>query len=333
VVSERKKTLLTNYPVVTYVPAIKEIQAILQSLAIGLSFAIGRTFHHLITGIIFVFFDHPFDTGDVVHVSKAGVPSGPAFCVKRQSLLYTVFRRMDNNTDIQIANDQLSQRNIENYTRSGINRQGLSIFIDIRTSFKDLARLRKSLEAFLADNARDYVPTTLGFSVVSLHELNKMELKLAFTHRSNWSDDKLRAQRSNKFYCALVAACRSIPIWKPSGLLPKSGENGNPMYVASVGDTMALSDNIQKEKARREGLRWDSEEKLAKAEVEKQAVPEDTEEEAAQETKAAKVPDKKEKEEEEALLGLSKITAAKAASSTGVDTGKPAVGMRGRGLR
>ncbi|KAK1572789.1 putative serine/threonine-protein kinase [Colletotrichum navitas] len=216
---------------VQYVPAIKQIQTILSSLAIGLSFAVGRTFHHLLVGIVFVFFDHPYDIGDVVNVYNMGSTAATACVVKQQSLLYTVFRRLDNGCDLQISND--------------------------RTSFKDIVRLRTLLEEFLANNARDYVPDSLGLNVVNLHELSKMELRLAFTHRNNWSDDRLRAQRSNRFHCALVAACRAIPLYKPGAMTPKSGENGNPMYTVQLGTTTELSENIEKEKDRRQGLRWD----------------------------------------------------------------------------
>ncbi|KZL71182.1 mechanosensitive ion channel [Colletotrichum tofieldiae] len=207
--------------------------------------------------IVFVFFDHPYDIGDVVNVYNMGSTASTACVVKRQSLLYTVFRRLDNGCDLQISNDRLSQKRIENFSRSGINRQGITLFVDFKTSFKDIVRLRTFLEEFLAENSRDYVPETLGLNVVNLHELNKMELRLAFTHRNNWSDDKLRSQRSNRFHCALVAACREIPLYKPGGMAPKSGENGNPMYTVQLDATTELSENIRKEKDRRQGLRWD----------------------------------------------------------------------------
>ncbi|OHW93880.1 serine threonine-protein kinase [Colletotrichum incanum] len=207
--------------------------------------------------IVFVFFDHPYDIGDVVNVYNMGSTAGTACVVKRQSLLYTVFRRLDNGCDLQISNDRLSQKRIENFSRSGINRQGVTLFVDFKTSFKDIVRLRTLLEEFLAENSRDYVPESLGLNVVNLHELNKMELRLAFTHRNNWSDDKLRSQRSNRFHCTLVAACRAIPLYKPGGMTPKSGENGNPMYTVQLDTTTELSENIKKEKDRRQGLRWD----------------------------------------------------------------------------
>ncbi|KAJ0165182.1 putative MscS family protein [Colletotrichum tanaceti] len=313
---------------VAYVPAIKQIQTILSSLAIGLSFAVGRTFHHLLVGIVFVFFDHPYDVGDVVHVYNMSSTTGTACAVKRQSLLYTVFRRLDNGCDLQIPNERLSQKRIENLSRSGVNRQGVSLFVDFRTGFRDVVRLRTILEQFLADNARDYVPDSLGLNVVSLHELNKMELRLAFTHRNNWSDDKLRAQRSNRFHCALVAACRAIPLYKPGGMAPKSGENGNPVYTVQLDTAAELSDNIKKEKDRRQGLRWD-EVKMdgqpnAYVDVSEEEALQFRAEEEAQKARLAKLA------EEDAFSRLARLptTSGRAGVSTAIEVEATARGLR-----
>ncbi|KAK1976089.1 putative serine/threonine-protein kinase [Colletotrichum cereale] len=306
---------------VQYVPAIKQIQTILSSLAIGLSFAVGRTFHHLLVGIVFVFFDHPYDIGDVVNVYNMGSTAATACAVKRQSLLYTVFRRLDNGCDLQISNDRLSQKRIENFSRSGINRQGVTLFVDFRTSFKDIVRLRALLEEFLADNARDYVPDSLVLNVTNLHELNKMELRLAFTHRNNWSDDRLRAQRSNRFHCALVAACRAIPLCKPGGLTPKSGENGNPMYTVQLDTATELSENIKKEKDRRQGLRWDD------VEMDLQPNTNVTENEARVMHANSELANLT---EEDAFIRFSRLTAISGRSgvSTAIDVPAAATGLR-----
>lgn len=319
---------LTLVKVVAYVPAIKQIQTILSSLAIGLSFAVGRTFHHLLVGIVFVFFDHPYDVGDVVNVYNPGSTVGTQCIVKRQSLLYTVFRRLDNGCDLQISNDRLSQKRIENFSRSGINRQGISMFVDFRTGFKDIIRLRTIMEEFLSNNSRDFVPDSLGLNVVSLHELNKMELRLAFTHRNNWSDDKLRSQRSNRFHCALVAACRAIPLSKPGGMLPSAGENGNPMYTVQLNTTTELGENIKKEKDRRQGLRWDD----VKSESHGSIDPAMSEEEATRSRLAAEAEKMRlaKVAEEEAFLKLARLPmpSTEAGVSSAVDVPGSATGLR-----
>ncbi|RFU81569.1 serine threonine kinase [Trichoderma arundinaceum] len=305
-----------------YVPAIKTIQSVLSSLAIGLSFAIGRTLNHLLTGIIFVFFDHPFDFGDVVRLCDGKMTDGIVCTVKRQSILYTVFRRLDNNSDLQISNEELFRKSIENYTRSEINKQRITLFIDFRTSFKDIEKLQKMLEAFMSDNSRDYAPG-LALSVTSLHELNKMELRIVFTHRNNWSDERLRAMRSNKFYCNLVAACRQIPLFKPGALLPVPGEMGNPLYTAQLNPS-EVSENIEKEKVRRQGLRWDDEKK----EIGGQSG--NASEEEAAKIEAAKKEAAIAKAEQEAFRRVSKSNPAKqqTALSTAVDIPGSTTGFR-----
>lgn len=304
-----------------YVPSIKAIQTVLSSLAIGLSFAVGRTFNHVLTGIIFVFFDHPFDSGDVVRVRDKG--DGGIVCkVKRQSLIYTVFQRLDNNSDLQLSNDELLRKSIENYTRSEINRQRVVMPVDFRTSFKDLDRLRTLLDEFIHANHRDYVPGSLAVNVTSLHELNKIELGIAFTHRNNWSDEKLRSMRSNKFYCNLVAACRQIPLFKPGSLTPAAGENGNPLYTTQL-DPSDVANNIQNEKDRRQGLRWDS------SNVSKGPEVTDTTQEDAK-PKAASVA----RVEQDAFEKVSRSKKRSAATTTtGVEVRRNTTGLRQMAMR
>lgn len=233
---------------VLYVPTIKSIQQTASFLVIGLSFAVGRTFNHFLTGCVFVFFDHPFDIGDRVEVFNMASTSSVSLIVKRQSLLYTVFRRIDNCSDLQIANERLAQKRIENVTRSGFNRQSISLFVDFRTSFKDLMSLRQELEAFLKhpDNKRDYQPG-VALSIVNVHELNKLELKCAFNHKSNWSVEPLRAARSMKFMCKLVSAIRRIQVGSPAPI----GDERRPTFTVMMSDsemknkTIALSDDDQ----------------------------------------------------------------------------------------
>ncbi len=68
---------------------------------------------------------------------------------------------------------------------------------------------------------------------MGVHELNKLELRVSFNHKSNWSNERLRAARSNKFYCALVAAVRKIPLDKPGGPL-SAGDEGKPVYTVQL---------------------------------------------------------------------------------------------------
>ena len=216
---------------VLYIPTIKDIQNTISIIAVGLSFALGRTIHKFISGCIFIFFEHPFDVGDRVEIYNITAAIQVSAIVTRQSILYTVFRRIDNGCDLQITNERLAQKRIENMTRSGVNREQRTIFVDFKTSFVDLMFLRTELEAFLKDNARDYLPV-LGLSIANLHELNKLELRVSVTHKSNWSEERLRATRSNKFMCALLATVRKIPLQNPTGL--RQGDEARPIYHVNI---------------------------------------------------------------------------------------------------
>lgn len=260
--------LMIFFILLLYVPTIKDIQNTAGYLAIGLAFAVGRTVHKYLVGCIFVFFEHPFDIGDRVNIYNMTANISVSAIVTRQSILYTVFRRVDNGTDIQITNERLAMKRIENISRSGVNKQALTFNVDFKTTFRDIMFLRSELEAFLKENHRDYQPT-LGLSVVNLHDLEKLELSVSFTHKSNWSNERLRASRSSKFMCALVAATRKIPLYKPNASRPVLGEDARPMYTVMITDAEAAA-KVAADKKKREEVRIDAAEREAADEAARQ---------------------------------------------------------------
>jgi small-conductance mechanosensitive channel len=344
---------------VLYVPTIKQIQQTAAFLVIGLSFAVGRVFNHYLSGCVFVFFDHPFDVGDRVEVYNMASSNSVSLIVVRQSLLYTIFRRVDNGTEMQIANERLAQKRIENVTRSGANKQALSITVDFRTTFKDLSFLRTELEAFLThpDNRRDYLPG-LGLSIVAVHDLSKMELRCAFTHKGNWSNEQLRAARSMRFMCALIAAVRKVPLAKPGGLSPSLGDEGKPAYTVMITDVEARK-KVDEVAAKAKAKRWDAEDdiqpnmtpapetvdvsgyqEISKEDAEK-AAKEKAAKEAEKAAKAAKEQAAKDAEAA-AMTRLMKIpvvapattpTTTSGGTSSGVDVPQPGVTRTTTGLR
>ena len=248
--------VMVYFILIFWVPALKDIQETIKILGFGLAFAIGRTLHHFLAGCIFILFDHPYDIGDRVELWSGQSQQSVSLIVVRTSLLYTVFKRVDNWMELQAANEYLQQCRIENVSRSGSNRQAVTLMIDIGTSFKDLQFLRADLEAFLKhpDNKRDYMPN-LGLAITSVGELNKLEMRCTFTHRSNWSNEPLRGARSMKFMCALVATIRKIPLNSPENLA--LGRAMNPAhYVAMSPDDAAK--RAEQIKAETSAQRWDA---------------------------------------------------------------------------
>jgi len=305
-------TVMAFFIAILFIPTIKEIQNTVSFMVVGLSFALGRTFHKFFSGCLFIFFEHPFDIGDRVEIYNRAASNSVSAIVTRQSILYTVFRRVDNGTDIQITNEQLIQNRIENVTRSGLNREQSTIFVDIKTSFVDLMFLRNELTAFLKANPRDFLPA-LSLSIISINDLNRIELQVRVVHKSNWSEEALRAMRSNKLMCALLAAARKIPLDKPGGV--KLGSEGCPIYQVEMdaGEASARVGAVKK--------------KAAEARIDfVKPAPKEGDGDITEEEAKRKVEEVKNREKEEA--GKAKEDAARAGLSSISDLMKAAVSKR-----
>jgi hypothetical protein len=82
--------------------------------------------------------------------------------------------------------------------------------------------------------------------------MTKMELNFSFVHKSNWSDETLRAARSSKFHCALISIIRKIPLLKPGDAFTGLGQEGKPSYTVMITDTEAAAKRAADAKSRRE---------------------------------------------------------------------------------
>ena len=202
-----------------YVRMMKGLKNAMGITLVGLSFGFGRTLYEFLNGCIFIFLKHAYDVGDRIEVYNIAATLRTSVVVTRISILYTVFRRVDNGKELQMSNDRLNMKRVENITRSGANREEISVYVDFNTTFADIEALKAELQAFVADraNARDYQPG-VEVRLSSIFEMNKLELVCSFYHKSNWANEELRAARSSKFKCALLAAVRKIPMAKPGAL-------------------------------------------------------------------------------------------------------------------
>ena len=190
---------------------------------IGLSFGFGRTIFEFLSGCIFIFLKHAYDVGDRIEVYNVASTARTSVVVERISILYTIFRRIDNGKELQMSNERLNMKRIENVSRSGANREEILIFVDFNTTFTDIENLKAHLTQFVRakENTRDYQPN-VEIRLNNIYEMNKLELVCSFYHKSNWANEELRAARSSKFKCALLSVIRNMPLAKPGGL------SGNP---------------------------------------------------------------------------------------------------------
>lgn len=136
---------------------------------------------------------------------------------------------------MQMPNDKLSTKRVENVSRSGRNREQIDLNIDYDTTFQDIQYLRAELTKFVSseENKRDYRPV-VDVKINAIPDLQKIQLKVSFWHKSNWADEQVRSARSSKFVCRLLQIARYVPIGKPGGSKAKTGDEGKPSYMVHI---------------------------------------------------------------------------------------------------
>ncbi|MCJ1392205.1 hypothetical protein MMC18_005072 [Xylographa bjoerkii] len=202
---------------------------------LSLSFVFATTAQEVLGSCIFLFVKHPFDVGDRVDISDNQL------IVERISLLFTVFKEIKTHRTTQVANIVLNTVWIDNVSRSKAMREQLSMSISFDTSLEDIQLLRDEIQNFVLDkeNARDFQPE-VEVEVTGIASMDKMELKVEIRHKSNWSNEAVRAARRSKFMCALVLALRKVPIYAPGGGGAALGSSDQPTYSVAVSDAEAV---------------------------------------------------------------------------------------------
>lgn len=223
---------------------------------LSLSFVFSVTAQEFLGSCIFLFVKHPFDVGDRVDITG---PEKEFLVVEQISLLYTVFKRIDcmkmvqvasifrfsalqANKTSQVPNIVLNSMWIENVSRSKAMKEQLDMFISFDTSLEDIETLRKEMEAFVRgpENSRDFQPDIV-LECTGIGNMDKLQLRVEIKHKSNWSNETVRAARRSKFMCALVLALRKVPIYCPGGGGLPLGDPGNPSYSVAVSDEIAAA--------------------------------------------------------------------------------------------
>ncbi|KAG4034176.1 hypothetical protein MFRU_003g01490 [Monilinia fructicola] len=201
---------------------------------LSLSFVFAATTQEFLGSCIFLFVKHPYDVGDRVDISSEYL------VVEQISLLFTIFKRIDNMKMVQVPNIVLNNLWIENITRSKAMKEQLDMFISFDTTLEDIELLRTEMEAFVRnpDNSRDF-QSDIVLEAVGIGNMDKLQLKVEIRHKSNWHNETVRAARRSKFMCALVLALRKIPIHAPGGGGDALGGPANPNYSVSVTDEWA----------------------------------------------------------------------------------------------
>ncbi|KAK2813644.1 hypothetical protein FQN50_000042 [Emmonsiellopsis sp. PD_5] len=203
---------------------------------LSLSFVFATTCQEVLGSCIFLFVKHPYDVGDRVDIS------GNQLIVERISLLFTVFRSVTEHKTTQVPNIVLNSNWVENVTRSKAMREQIKLTADFGTSFGDIQLLKAEMQNFVLDkeNRRDFQPD-VDIEVIGLGDMNKLELRIEIRHKSNWSNETVRAARRSKFMCALVLAIRKVPIYGPGGGDAALGDISRPSYSVAISPEQAQS--------------------------------------------------------------------------------------------
>jgi hypothetical protein len=210
-------------------PEFRATLATSATALLSLSFVFATTAQEILGSCIFLFVKHPYDIGDRVDITSEQL------IVEHIALLYTVFKRVSNGKTVQIPNIGLNSLWVENITRSKAMREQVSVFCAFDTSFEDINCLKQEMISFVRDpaNSRDFYPD-IEIEVVSIAEMNKLELRVEILHKSNWSNETLRTARRSKFMCALVLALRKVPIAGPGGSDAALGSADKPTWSVAV---------------------------------------------------------------------------------------------------
>jgi hypothetical protein len=190
---------------------------------------------------IFLFIKHPYDVGDRVLIDDTHL------IVEHISLLYTSFKRVDNNRVVQLSNIKNNESWIENVTRSKAMKEQVSVVVHADTSFADIEVMRGELEAYVLspENKRDFFPE-VEIQIMEVKDLKSIELLIGMQHKvrstyttytslllislqSNWANEVLRQTRRNKLMTAVMSSVRTVPIYpagadKPLSILRPTAE-------------------------------------------------------------------------------------------------------------
>jgi len=121
-------------------------------------------------------------------------------------------------------------------------KEQLEVSICFDTTLEDIEILRAEMEAFVRhpDNSRDFQHDVV-LECTGIGTMDKLLLKVEIRHKSNWSNETVRAARRSKFMCALVLALRKVPIYAPGGGGKPLGDPLNPTYSVTVTDEIAAA--------------------------------------------------------------------------------------------
>ncbi|GAA5936388.1 hypothetical protein JCM1841_002925 [Sporobolomyces salmonicolor] len=176
---------------------------------LGLSWLIGTTAQEVLASSIFLFIKHAYDVGDKVDID------GVQYIVLEMHLLSTIFKKIDG-TVCQAPHTLLNTKFVQNYRRSGPIWETFTWDVDFGTPFEKIEALRSRMLEFLETEKRDFLPS-IDITIQDFDGQGKLTLSAAINYKTSWQNGALKAQRRNKWVCALKVAMGELQIFGPAG--------------------------------------------------------------------------------------------------------------------
>lgn len=186
------------------------------NLLVIMKFFFQDTFSKAFRCLIFVFFQHTIDVGDIVYVS------GAEYRVKEIGLWDTILEGLDKRL-VYFSNTSLANGRICNFTRSPPQSLEFSMALHSSTTKEQLAKMEARINKFIIENPREYLPDDCYVKNIVLANSETMTFQLQYTQRSNFNVRGVMLKRHRQFTDELHVILDDLKInWAPYSLdLPK----------------------------------------------------------------------------------------------------------------
>lgn len=175
----------------------------ISTFLVAFSFIFGTSLKNLFESILFIFFQHVMDSGDLVCFEDN------QYWVHNMGLMSTVLRRVDGQ-EVYIPNSILAQKEIYNYRRSPSQAEVIPIDVDFYTAHDKIVELRHRLRDWIVENQREF-EIVLDVHLYQM-KANALTLNVIIVHKANWHDWGGRWNRRTRFMEALRDTCHELDI-------------------------------------------------------------------------------------------------------------------------
>lgn len=176
----------------------------LATLILGFSFIFGHSAQTLFESMIFIFFTHVFDVGDLVMIDDQYL------IVKEFGLFSTTFRRVDGQEIIAPNSLLSSTKLVHNLRRSNSMWESTTLMIAYNTPLELVEQLKARIQSYITANNREWSGSAVNIDKMEFQ--NAIHLTVAVEHRPNWQDWGGRWTRRTAFMKHLKSILEDLDV-------------------------------------------------------------------------------------------------------------------------